>query len=404
MGNCDATVFRCKKTGVVFLHHVDDFNITGPDEWLDKFFEDGLNHYLKPKVGPTKNVGDRIGWRQAHAFITRSDSKRINTILSLLHLEEAKEVGSPGRKLELTEENKQLLPEDRASVYRSAVGCAMYLAQDTRDIGFAAKELARRRDTYRSQGTRDLVSVAQVRPGEDPPGEWRLEAYVDSETRKSTGGEVYTLRRAEIDSCVQTQPGVPTSSGEAEYRVMVRGAQHLTFLQNLCVHDFGVGVLIPKMWTDSSAALQLSKRLGLWNIDVTAVTAREIKVATMTIGCEWKPRLPMVAVTTCMAAAITLQGCTNEPNTQEGGDAQGAAAAAQPAAARQAMLNAQEALGCSLRLHSPDTELRRAFSHCLSRHTGHGETVPKAQQGQVLRIGLEPARRVKALRNTGWGG
>lgn len=317
--------------------------------------------------------------RTENSIITKPDVKHTKAILALLHLEDAKEVGSPGQKLDLTEENKQLLPEEQASVYRSAVGCAMYLAQDRRDIAYAAKELARRLQKPRFadwqalkhlgrylKGTQDVVSIVQVTPGSDPPGEWSLQAFVDSdwagcpETRKSTGGEVYTLCGAVIDSCVQTQPGVPaTSSGEAEYRVMVRGAQHLKFLQNLCKHDFGVGTLIPKMWTDSSAALQMSKRLGvgkirhlelyemalqqmvkrkqvlvdkvlgtknpanaltkhlgpaqakealewlgLFTANIKALTTREVKVAA--IHREWKPRLPEVILSSCFIAALTL--------------------------------------------------------------------------------------------------
>ena len=111
---------------VIFLHHVDDFRATGR-EWLDKLFEDGLNHYLKLKVGPTEKVGDRIGClgrdklRTEDAFITKADEKHTKAILQLLHFEEAKPVGSPGQKLVFTEGTKTPLSEEQASVYRSAV-------------------------------------------------------------------------------------------------------------------------------------------------------------------------------------------------------------------------------------------------------------------------------------------
>ena len=33
-GKIDACVCKCKKTSVVIVHHIDDFDMNGPERWL----------------------------------------------------------------------------------------------------------------------------------------------------------------------------------------------------------------------------------------------------------------------------------------------------------------------------------------------------------------------------------
>ena len=76
-----------------------------------------LNHYDRQ--------GDRIGClgreklRTEDAIITKPYVKHAKAILALLHLEDAKEVASPGQELDLTAGNKQLLPQEQESAKRS---------------------------------------------------------------------------------------------------------------------------------------------------------------------------------------------------------------------------------------------------------------------------------------------
>ena len=84
------------------------------------------------------------------------------------------------------------------------------------------------------------------------------------ETRRSTSGQVEVVGGIVVHCSSITQPGVPAgSSGEAETRVLTDCCKQGIFLYYLLTHDFGVEAEIPRIWTDSSAALQLSKRLGV---------------------------------------------------------------------------------------------------------------------------------------------
>ena len=44
-GKLDGCVFRCRKTKVAVLHHIDDFDVTGPEEHLDDFLKVQLPKY-----------------------------------------------------------------------------------------------------------------------------------------------------------------------------------------------------------------------------------------------------------------------------------------------------------------------------------------------------------------------
>ena len=57
----------------------------------------------------------------------------------------------------------------------------------------------------------------------------------------------------------QTQPGLPvTSTPDAE----LRGASRVIFVKELIELDFGIECQKPRMWTDSSSAMQAAKRIG----------------------------------------------------------------------------------------------------------------------------------------------
>ena len=78
----------------------------------------------------------------------------------------------------------------------------------------------------------------------------------------------------------QTQPGLPaTSSSDAEIRGAARGAREAIFLCDLGKLDFGLKIAKPKLWIDSSAAMQASKRIGpgtkLRHLDVSEFYIQE---------------------------------------------------------------------------------------------------------------------------------
>ncbi len=104
---------------------------------------------------------------------------------------------------------------------------------------------------------------------QDKGGPWEVEAYSNSdwdgclETRRSTDGHVILVQGAVIQVTTQTQPGLPaTSSPDAELRGVSRTARETIFVRELLENDFGSSCSKPRLWTDSSSAMQVSKRVG----------------------------------------------------------------------------------------------------------------------------------------------
>ncbi|CAE7247114.1 RE1, partial [Symbiodinium natans] len=249
-GRLDGCVFRCTKTKIAVIHHIDDFDVTGPENDLDDLL------------------------------------KHTDNILKLLNLENAKSSPVPGRKLDLDNNSEQLLDEKEKKIFQSCVGSAIYLSQDRIDVKFAVKELARRMKDPRKadmanlkvlgrylKGIRDLGHLTKVEDLESSAAgerELPLHAYCDSdyagdtESRKSTSGEVLVLGGTVVEANSTTQSGNPaTSSSEAELRSLNHCAQSSVYIQNLARYDFGLPVSTPRIWCDSSAALQAAKRIGV---------------------------------------------------------------------------------------------------------------------------------------------
>ena len=86
----------------------------------------------------------------------------------------------------------------------------------------------------------------------------------DKEDRKSAGAQVIVLGGTVVETSARTQQGTPaTSSGEAEVRALTQCAQDLVFVRNLGVEDFGMSIDVPRLFCDSSAAIQVARRLGV---------------------------------------------------------------------------------------------------------------------------------------------
>ena len=103
----------------------------------------------------------------------------------------------------------------------------------------------------------------------DKEGPWEVGAYSDSgwagcfETRRSTDSHVILVQGAVVQVTTQTQPQLPaTSSPDAELRGVSRSAWETIFVRELLENDFGISCSKPRLWTDSSSAMQASKRIG----------------------------------------------------------------------------------------------------------------------------------------------
>ena len=173
---------------------------------------------------------------------------------------------------------------------------------------FAVKELARQIRAPRMcdwqnlkilarylQGTRSLGHMTKIAEDVDVQDALPLHAFCDSdwagdkESRKSTSGEIIFLAGTAVEVGSHTQPGTPaTSSGEAELRALNECAKSSVFVRNLAMNDFGLNVDVPRIWCDSSAALQTSRKLGVGkmrHVDIGHLYVQElVKTKQVIVG------------------------------------------------------------------------------------------------------------------------
>ena len=207
-GKLDGCVFRCHKTKVAILHHIDDFAVTGPEEHLDDLLKVQLPKYgCKVKVGEmeypdryNKTSSEFLGRTKINveeAVLTKPNEKHTDNILKLLGLENCKSSPVPGKKLEVNEKTEKPLSESEKKVYQSCVGSAIYLSQDRIDIKFSVKELSRRMKEPRYcdmanlkilgrylKGTKHLGHITKIENMGDTSSDERelpLHAFCDSD-------------------------------------------------------------------------------------------------------------------------------------------------------------------------------------------------------------------------------
>ena len=284
-GQKDPCIFRCTKTGIVLLHHVDDIRAAGPSEALAHLFEQELPRHCEVQAGELEKEGTAVEYlgrtkvRSEDAILTIPDEKHRQAVISAAGISARDRSEVPSKQLNLLETTP--LSEEEAKRYRSAVGSAIYLSLDRRDIQYAVKEAARHMSQPRQcdmKAVKTLAAYLQTHPTVgrvvtcDPPsatGEWSIELYSDSdwagclESRRSTDCHVAVVCGAVVACTTQTQPGLPaTSSPDAELRGVSRAAREALYLRDLITLDFGQLCGKPRLWTDSSSAMQAAKRIG----------------------------------------------------------------------------------------------------------------------------------------------
>ena len=92
-----------------------------------------------------------------------------------------------------------------------------------------------------------------------------------------------------VESGSHTQQGTPAaSSGEAEIRALNECAKTSVFVKNLAETDFGMSIDTPRIWCDSSAALQAARKMGVGkmrHIDIAHLYVQElVKTKRVIIG------------------------------------------------------------------------------------------------------------------------
>ena len=177
----------------------------------------------------------------------------------------------------LADANDVLKPES-ATTYRALSARYNYIAQDRPDISFAAKELCRdfAAPTIRSWARlkrvvrylRRAPRLVYFYPWQ--PRQAHLSVFVDTDfagcrvTRRSTSGGL----AMHGDHCIRhwssTKTTLAMSSGEAELGGLCKGGAHGLGLRSVAA-DLGFAWSL-KMFTDATAAMGMSRRLGIGKI------------------------------------------------------------------------------------------------------------------------------------------
>ncbi|CAE7837865.1 unnamed protein product [Symbiodinium sp. CCMP2592] len=288
----DPCVFLDRRSGLILLHHIDDIPVAGPKAAVLKFTEVDLPAHCEITVGELEEPGTAVEVlgktkvRTEDSILTLPDSKHAENVCEQLGIGPKDKGTVPSRPLDLTKVEE--LSAGDAAKFRSAVGSAIYLSADRRDIQFAVKELARRMQNPRVcdwlaaetlarylRATPRFGRVVVLDPASKSTALLNLEVYSDSdwagcpETRRSTDNIVACLGGAVIQTSCQTQPGLPaTSSGDAEIRGVSRAAREAVFLRELAEKDFALACGVPRLWADS--VRQSLPSMGMVDLDAVA--------------------------------------------------------------------------------------------------------------------------------------
>ncbi|CAJ1362823.1 unnamed protein product, partial [Effrenium voratum] len=187
-GGRDPCVYRCDKTQITLLHHVDDGRCAGPTAMLNRL----IDEIIPLQAWPLECEGIAV------EILGRTKTRLKDAILTALIR------NTPDLS------RTDALDNIWAARYRSAVGSAIYLSSDRREIAFATKELARHMASPRQCDWECTVVLGRF-----------LQSHPDY------------VRVTALDA----------SAHDGEM-------------------DFGLEVAIPRIWSDSSGGISAAKRIG----------------------------------------------------------------------------------------------------------------------------------------------
>jgi hypothetical protein len=233
-----------------------------------------------PKDDKEVEVLNRILKCTDDGYEYEADPKHREKILEAFGLEEnSKELTVTGRASDSPSEESsdvELVGAD-ASSFRAVAARLNYLAQDSPEVQFAAKEVCRQMARPTVESWQKLKVVARFLLGrravvwqyrwQDIVPELRL--FTDSDwagcrrTRKSTSGGLIMLGEHCVKTWSSTQAPIALSSAEAEYYSMVEGATRAVGLASM-LRELGVVVVGPiVLHSDASAARSFASRRGV---------------------------------------------------------------------------------------------------------------------------------------------
>ena len=249
-GTMSPVSFWNESKEVACLVHGDDFTFVGDDAGLDVVEEKMKEWYevkVKARMGPEQkdckevSVLGRILRCTEDGYEYEADPKHRELILEQLGMDnESKGLKVNGRVEEEKDEEVEGLQGPEATSFRAVAARLNYLAQDSPDVQFPAKEVCREMASPSASSWKKLKVLARFLlerekvvwkfDWQEEDGGMHMELYTDSDwagcrrTRRSTSGGAIKIGAHCIKTWSSTQMPVALSSAEAEYYAMVEGA------------------------------------------------------------------------------------------------------------------------------------------------------------------------------------
>jgi hypothetical protein len=269
--------------------HGDDFTLVGPEEGLQYiigrmkiWYELKVKAMLGPGPQDDKEVEvlNRVLRCSDEGYEYEADPKHREKILEAFGLAEgSKELSVTGRVRDGPddEDTEVELVGIEATSFRALAARLNYLAQDSPEVQFAAKEICRQMARPTVESWQKLKVVARFLLGRSAVV-WRfrwqdevpeLKLFTDSDwagcrrTRRSTSGGVIMLGEHCVKTWSSTQAPIALSSAEAEYYSMVEGTTRAVGLASM-LKELGLRVAGPiALYSDASAARSFASRRGV---------------------------------------------------------------------------------------------------------------------------------------------
>ena len=286
-GKSAPTVFYNAVTLTRCVVHGDDFTFLGYDDDLKDVVE-AMQHWYELKVravlggeaGDDREVtilNRRLRW-EGDTIEYEADLKHAQVICQELGLGES----SRGLSCPIVKETidaavtDEVLGKADVKHFRGVAARANYLGQDRVDLQYATKEVCRDFSNPKKSSWVKLKRLARYlleyprlvlsfMCEEFEPKV--IDVYSDSDwagclrTRRSTSGGVVAVAGGCLKSWSNMQATTATSSGEAEYYALVKGAAEALGMRSLA-KDLGWDFEL-RIWVDLSAAKSIASRTGI---------------------------------------------------------------------------------------------------------------------------------------------
>lgn len=201
-------------------------------------------------------------------------------------MDKAKEQKLPCTQEMLEKDGTTYLSPELANLYRSIVGCGIYLSQERPDVSFTIKEFADSMSNPTTGSMRKLgrligylkgtlgqhIMVEIPKPGwalatRSDKTRWMLETFNDSDWsgsmshRRSTSSAIHMINGMVVLTSSRGQKSVSLNSAEAELNALISAAANGIYLRR-CLEFLVEEEIIHDCLVDNSAAIQLSHKRG----------------------------------------------------------------------------------------------------------------------------------------------